>query len=57
MNKIENLLNMLKGLEQMVLIDNTTDDPAVDAYNKGVDAMRNQIEFYIRNVLMDGGKQ
>lgn len=57
MNKLENLLNMLKGLQDMVTIDNTLDEPAVDAYNKGVDAMRNQVEYYIKNILMTEGEQ
>ena len=56
MDKIANLNNMLKGLQDMVTIDNKTDDPMVDAYNKGVDAMRNQVQYYIQNVL-NGGDQ
>ena len=49
--KLENLAGMLKGLLDMVKIDNTLDDPAVDAYNKGAEAMKNQVEFYITNIL------
>lgn len=49
--KLENLANMLNGLLEMVRIDNHTDDPGVDAYNKGADAMKNQVEYYIRNIL------
>ena len=51
MNELKNLANMLKGLQDMVTIENTTDDPAVDAYNKGVDAMRNQVQYYITEVF------
>lgn len=50
MRDLKNVLNMLKGLQEMVTIDNPTEDPMVTAYNKGVDAMRNQVEFYIVNV-------
>lgn len=51
MNELKNLANMLKALQEMVNIDNTTDDPMVEAYNKGADAMRNQVQYYIENVL------
>ena len=51
MKELENLANMLKALQNMVTIDNDTIEPMVDAYNKGVDAMRNQVEYYIKNIL------
>ena len=52
MDKLENLLNMIPGLEEMVKIDNTNENPLVDAYNLGAEAMRNQVTYYVRNVLM-----
>ena len=51
MKEMKNLVNMLKGLQNMVNIDNPNDDPMVEAYNRGVDAMRNQVEHYISEVF------
>ena len=52
MKSLENLIDMLKALQEMVNIDNTNDSPFVEAYNLGVSAMRNQVEYYVKNVLM-----
>ena len=51
MSEIKNLANMLHGLQEMVNIDNPANDPLVEAYNKGVDAMRNQVEHYINEMF------
>ena len=59
MKELQNLVNMLHGLQEMVNIDNQANDPMVEAYNKGVDAMRNQVEHYIEEmfgVKKDGGQ-
>ena len=51
MSEIKNIANMLHGLQEMVNIDNPTNDPLVESYNKGVDAMRNQVEHYINEMF------
>lgn len=40
------------SLKDKVLIENTTDNLMVDAYNDGVRAMANQIRYYL-NAMMD----
>ena len=47
-------------LREHVIIENTTDNPCVDAYNKGVDAMYGQIQAYLNKMALQkafGGKQ
>lgn len=42
--------------EQMVMIDNDTDNDLVDAYNEGVRAMASQVCYYL-NAIISGKKQ
>lgn len=47
-------------LREHVRIDNTTDTPLVDAYNKGMDAMYGQIQAYLNRMALQkafGGKE
>ena len=56
---MEELLNVLDKLshdisgdwKKAVLIDNTTNNPLIDAYNEGVDAMAAQATYYVRTIL------
>jgi hypothetical protein len=51
MDKLENLLDMMNGLMEMVTLENPTESDNVTAYNMGVEAMYNQVVYYIRNIL------
>lgn len=47
-------------LRENARIENTTDDPLVDAYNDGIDAMYNQIQTYLNKMALQkafGGKK
>ena len=47
-------------LREHVRIDNTTDNPLVDAYNQGMDAMYNQVQSYLNKMALQkafGGKK
>ena len=47
-------------LREHVRIENTTDNPLVDAYNQGMDAMYNQVQNYLNRMALQkafGGKQ
>ena len=47
-------------LREHVRIENTTDNPLVDAYNQGIDAMYGQIQNYLNKLALQkafGGKQ
>lgn len=52
MGKLENLLHMMDALATMCEIDNDTDDPVIDGYNRGIYAMQHQVIYYIKNILM-----
>jgi hypothetical protein len=58
MDKLENLLDMMNGLMEMVTLENPMESDNVTAYNMGVEAMHNQVVYYIRNILgvKDGGR-
>ena len=47
-------------LRERVRIDNTTENPLVDAYNQGIDAMYGQFQSYLNKMALQkafGGKQ
>ena len=47
-------------LRENARIENNTDNPAVDAYNMGIDAMYGQIQNYLNKMALQkafGGKQ
>lgn len=47
-------------LREHARIDNTTDNPLVDAYNQGIDAMYNQVQNYLNTMALKkafGGKK
>ena len=49
---LENIASNVSGeLKVNVLIDNSTDNPLVDAYNEGVNAMALQICWYVSAIL------
>jgi hypothetical protein len=48
------LAQKLSELKELVKIDNVTDNPMVDAYNNGVDAMSSQIASWINAVVSAG---
>lgn len=47
------LYSKVKELEQKVLIENTTSNDLVDAYNQGVDAMANQLMSFINSTALE----
>ena len=60
MKELLDLFSKIGELRDKVVIDNTTDDDLVDAYNEGVDAMANQIRGYINllalQTVFNGGE-
>ena len=47
-------------LREHIIIEKTTDNPCVDAFNMGVDAMYGQIQAYLNKMALQkafGGKQ
>ena len=47
-------------LREHIIIENTTDNPCVDAFNMGVDAMYGQVQTYLKRMALQkafGGKE
>ena len=58
--KIAEMSDDMIELRENARIDNTTDNPLVDAYNKGIDAMYGQIQTYLNKMALNkafGGKE
>jgi len=47
-----------KWAETVRISDNPNDNPLVDSYNKGVDAMANKVKYYLEIIIIaNGGDQ
>ena len=63
MNEVIEIVKMsddMIELRENVRIENTTDNPLVDAYNQGMDAMYGQVQAYLNKMALQkafGGKQ
>ena len=50
--KIAEMSDDMIELRENARIDNTTDNPLVDAYNQGIDAMYGQIQTYLNKMAL-----
>ena len=58
--EIAKLSDEIIELREKARLENTSDNPLIDAYNKGVDGMYGQIQTYLNTMALKkafGGKQ
>ena len=51
--KIVEMSDEMIKLRDDARIENTTDNPLVDAYNDGIDAMYNQVQSFLNKVALE----